>query len=599
MADEIVLQNFIFPKEDICSCMDLYVSCAKEDIYIEEDCVKIKDKKKTSFFTYFNSLSIEKWLEYTSIKDVSVCLELSGECIIRLVYANMKKGNVVKKIISEDKLVFDKRTFWRKTVEDCEHIGICYVEIESVNNTILYSGSYRAVPEKKIKDIKLAIGICTYKREEYVMQNIGLIKEYILNNKNLDTYDNVGLFVSDNGHTLQLDQINSNKIKAVYNKNAGGAGGFTRCMIEAMSDKEIEYTHMLLMDDDIKIEPEVIYRTYILLSLAKSKYKKASVGGALLRLDYPYIQHENGVSWEMNYVNSPKRGYMLNDEKSLLLNERSCIIDFSGWWYCAMPLSDKKDNLPLPIFIHRDDMEYGMRAGKKTMTLNGVGVWHDAGDNRRTSPMEYYDMRNLLILNSLHYNDYYDYSKVHVKRKVFVHLINQMLKYRYDDQLLTIKGVEDFLKGVDFLKDTEPVQLNTEISKHGYKFKDVSSDLKRMETVKENISVDRLYESKMPKLKNILTINGWFLPAKRGCVALPAGCSINSLYRVKNVLYYEPDTLKGFYAKRKFLNIFVTLYRYIKIAVKINKDFDAARAGYRRRYKELLSEEFWRRYLEI
>lgn len=596
MMDDVILQNFIFPKEDICSCIDLYISCDKEDIFIEENYMKLKDKKTAGFFTYFNSLSIGKWLEYTNIKDVNVCLELSGECNIRLVHAYIKNDNVIKKIISEDKFASDKKSIFKRSFGNFGLTGICYIEIESVENTILYSGSYRATPVKSIRDVKLAIGICTYKREEYVIRNIELIKEYILNNTKLNTYDNAGLFISDNGHTLSLDKINSNKIKAVYNKNAGGAGGFTRCMIEAMSDKGTEYTHMLLMDDDIKLEPEVIYRTYVLLSLLKDKYKMASVGGALLRLDVPYIQHENGVSWEMNYVNSPKKGYLLNKEKHLISNEESCMIDFNGWWYCTIPLADKKNNLPLPIFIHRDDMEYGMRAGRKIMTLNGIGVWHDAGDNRRASSIEYYDMRNLLILNSLHY---YGYSKRNVKRRVFVHLVNQMLRCRYDDQLLTIKGVEDFLKGVDFLKNTEPVKLNAEISNYGYKFTDMSSELKKMGVIKETVCEDKLYESKMPHLKNIVTMNGWIFPAQRKCVALPAGCSINSLYRVKKVLYYETDTQRGFYTQRKFLNIFVTLYRYRKIAVKINKEFDKAMADYRKRYKELTSEEFWRKYLGI
>ena len=37
------------------------------------------------------------------------------------------------------------------------------------------------------------------------------------------------------------------------------------------------------------------------------------------------------------------------------------------------------------------------------MTMNGIGVWHDAFDNRKASSMEYYDMRNTLIACAIHH----------------------------------------------------------------------------------------------------------------------------------------------------------------------------------------------------
>ena len=39
-------------------------------------------------------------------------------------------------------------------------------------------------------------------------------------------------------------------------------------------------THVLLMDDDVVMQPESIYRTYRILSLLKDEYKDSFVGGA-------------------------------------------------------------------------------------------------------------------------------------------------------------------------------------------------------------------------------------------------------------------------------------------------------------------------------
>ena len=114
-----------------------------------------------------------------------------------------------------------------------------------------------------------------------------------------------------------------------------------------------------------------------------------------------------------------------------------------------MLLENKKNELPLPFFIHIDDIEYGRRMGWPIMTMNGIGVWHDSFENRKQSAMEYYDMRNSLIMNAL----YEPRRPVEdTCKRVFRHLVHQMLKYRYDDQLLTLRAVEDFLEGAEYFK---------------------------------------------------------------------------------------------------------------------------------------------------
>lgn len=84
--------------------------------------------------------------------------------------------------------------------------------------------------------------------------------------------------VIDNGRTLVPEQWNSDKITIHPNKNVGGAGGFTRGMIESMEQPE-DITHVLLMDDDVIILPESIRRMYYLLSmLSQNLMNTLSVG---------------------------------------------------------------------------------------------------------------------------------------------------------------------------------------------------------------------------------------------------------------------------------------------------------------------------------
>ncbi len=49
------------------------------------------------------------------------------------------------------------------------------------------------------------------------------------------------------------------------------------------------------------------------------------------------------------------------------------------------------------------------------------------------------------------------------------------------------------------------------------------------------------------------------------------GCHATHLYRLKNVLYYDPQSGSGFTVKRKRGMAFVTLLRYAKVAWKLKR----------------------------
>lgn len=79
--------------------------------------------------------------------------------------------------------------------------------------------------------------------------------------------------VIDNDRELDPSELDSEDLKVYMNNNVGGAGGFTRGMIEALELPK-KPTHVLLMDDDVMVMPESLFRTYYLLRLLKDEYKK-------------------------------------------------------------------------------------------------------------------------------------------------------------------------------------------------------------------------------------------------------------------------------------------------------------------------------------
>ena len=130
--------------------------------------------------------------------------------------------------------------------------------------------------------------------------------------------DNIGVFVADNGGTLTESDYPDRGVKVMKNKNVGGTGGFVRCLLEALEDPNKEWTHILFLDDDIRLEPESIYRTYMLYSFIRPNFRCSILGGSLMRMDYPYIQHAKGERWMFDHVEFGRNGFIFFVKKILL-----------------------------------------------------------------------------------------------------------------------------------------------------------------------------------------------------------------------------------------------------------------------------------------
>ena len=137
----------------------------------------------------------------------------------------------------------------------------------------------------------------TFLKEDYIIPNIELVKNEVLAADDVIA-KNFHMFVIDNGRTLDAEALSDEGVTILPNPNVGGSGGFARGMMEAMKHDE-NFTHVLLMDDDVSISTESLRRTFNLLSLATGKYKNAFINGAMLVAEEPNRQFED-VSYVVN-----------------------------------------------------------------------------------------------------------------------------------------------------------------------------------------------------------------------------------------------------------------------------------------------------------
>ena len=250
----------------------------------------------------------------------------------------------------------------------------------------------------------------------------------------------------------------------------------------------------------------------------------------------------------------------------------------------------------VPIFIHKDDVEYGLRNGAPVIFINGVGIWHSFGA-AYAGVYHYYDMRNALIANAIHYTGS-EIGEKRLIRYIRSRAIQSVLRFRYGEVDQMLRGVEDFCRGVDWLKEQDPIELHKEVSRLGYQL--VKADeLPRQINYAQFLSSFKYNESKWKGILRKLTLNGWLTRSKRMVtVSLLYSRPIN-FYKVKQAIQYIQNNDMGFVTEKSYIELFRIIGYYFRVRRLIYKRLGEANAEYRSRYKELITEDFWREYLHL
>ena len=563
------LQTIQYPSESICN---------EESLYIQ------REGEWISFGGYFNLFYLEKHHRYCNIDKLTLELKVRGISSIKI----MHDRNVVSEVNVES---FDtgynriRRALGkgRFSGED-KNTDVLDVSIElpydKYDKGVFYFKALISDPEKwsikgayygtaeKYNPVEVAVNICTYRREMYVLRNMKNLISYAKEHGE-EAFDKLHVFIVDNGRTLlenrELERIISDNrfIEVIPNANTGGAGGFKRGMEEAIKRREeLSLSHLLMMDDDAVFDPDLFVRLYGFLSVLKDEFKEITVGGSLMREDYQYIQHAAG-EWFSNYkvinehplvdlrtFDACTSEFMTGTEKEHQL--------YGAWWCCCYSMNAiTSENLPLPIFVHHDDIQFGMGQTERGIVfLNGIGVWHQGFETSFPGVKQYYNMRNTLITMQMYEPEKLRNSmlKWTVRR-----YIGMLINYRYADCEFVYRGFMDFLKGKEWLLNSDPEAIHKELIleyKRICPMRSLTPEEKALvdqskidlspDNLREYYNSDRFEGTTCKKL----TFNGWFLPGKRTLKVVTPLDTPWATYRQKQILLYEPATERGVVVKR-------------------------------------------------
>lgn len=608
MKKNIKLHNILFPSVEMSEHWGMfYHGTMLISNHISNSFVFSKKYDFCDFATYFNSFSYRKWKTYTNIEDLNLQLVLNGKFNITLTAYQEKFGKIKKYFLDEQTVIAEKdKPLNIKYPVLSEDYTIVAFELKTLSkNCEIYSGYYYTnVDESLIRDVSLSLVTTTFKKEQFIIPNIEMLKKEIINSDEAIA-KGFDIHVIDNGRTLNPESYNCEHLTVHPNKNVGGAGGFARGMIETIRQKN-PATHVLLMDDDVIIMPEALKRTYNLLSLIKDEYKDHFISGAMLKMEQMNEQEEDiGMIYYTpgeNYGPLKKRTYFLHLLDEVVLNEefrKKSDYMYAGWWYCCIPIKFiNENNLPLPLFIRGDDVEFSLRNNAEFISMNGICIWHMGFANKYVCSLELYQVfRNSFIFQAI--SDVC--PKIDFLRKLCVNFYSEIYRFNYNGASLLLDAIEDFMKGADFFSSLD----GEKVMKEKGTLDDKLDDIENFKNIFVNLG--RVYaDSPMTKKERFiyqLTDNGhrfcpsFLLRKEYGVIPFNWCHTPSKQFLRKRLLVVDPLNKKCIERKidkRKYKQL---KKRYKRLMKQYGENINKISAEYRSKQKLLTSISFWENYL--
>ncbi|MBC3194373.1 glycosyltransferase [Pseudonocardia sp. C8] len=438
---------------------DLYAEVLRGAARRERGRIELAPASLVTTNTYWGRLHATYWQRWTAVDEVRVSLRASGRGRIWLMASDTNK---VARAVAVSDVDGDTAVELTGRIDRFVDGGGLWLELGTDTGSMTVSDvewSVRAAGPAR----PTTVTICTHNRVEDCLNTlqslvddteararVALVRVVDQGSDPLESRDRFAAIADAFGTQL------------VYQRqpNLGGAGGFTRGLYEATAGDPADDHDVLLMDDDVLLDPEIVVR---LTGFAACTATPTIVGGQMLNLLHPGHVHITAeyAEPERLRVGRPvpgalEEGFLLGrDDRDLpTVQDRRVDTEYNGWWSCLIPAPIVRAiGYPLPLFFQWDDVEYGYRArehGYPTVSLPGAGVWHaDFGWKDWDEWHRYFNQRNGLITAALRTG----FDRRTVTTTIVELLAQYLVAMQYGLAATLLTAVEDFLEGPSVLDD--------------------------------------------------------------------------------------------------------------------------------------------------
>lgn len=435
------LQPLLTPQST--GTQSLYVRERAGRITYVADGIQLEPFAQLSFNTFFNSFYEAYWVEYTSIRGIQIAFQGSGRlwCSVFRQSAEGEPCRICCELVDLSRVTSASVKVQLQDRATGEP-GRLYIELYASDTGAKLDSISWKTDSKPVRDASLGIVICSYNREAIVTRTaaaLAMIAPEASVNR-IIVVNQGSPFRSPQFRELQL--THRDLVQVIEQPNHGGSGGFTRGALELLKDGVS--THVLFLDDDTELEPRHVATA---VSFHRFATDPLVAGGQMLNSHKPTWIFDSGGRIENNRMYANHRTYDLTTPESLHDFARVARSDFSGWWFTIFPVEYFREyGLPLPTFIHVDDVEYGMRlteAGIRTVVVPPVAIWHEPYIDKPPCVYSYYDARNWAVFSSLYPNR----LRLKTPRALLREAFGLLIRYDYHQLLSLTLGLEQFLRG--------------------------------------------------------------------------------------------------------------------------------------------------------
>ncbi len=588
--NNFLLQRLTLPRAETTEPL-LYVRAAG-DAPIADGRVLLRAGAELSFDTSFGVFAAGRWRRLSTIENLSVNIFATGSGRIEVVGVcqNLFGLKQSEKVVASSGIALNGKTTIEVPDFSGANYGSYFVRISAEQTDVVVIGGEWTTTTNVAREIRLSLSITTFNRQDYVKPTVAKVLHLeksveILRGK-------LRVLVVDNARNIEFDTDPDAPITVLQNPNLGGAGGFARGIIHLRN--EGWSTHILLMDDDITLEPDALVRTYALFSFARDE--KLCIHGAMLSEERGWMQFEAGSKyrWRSLYpLRAIGREDDLRERKLVLRDAHEKKFAYTAWWYTAFPVMITRDN-PLPIFVRGDDVSYGLlHTGKHSVTLNGVIVWHaDFGLKNNPSSL-FYEKRNFAIIDTLVFDRHHWW---HLARRFIALSFRNLFSMRYSSVEYMIRGVRAYLQGPAALIATDHSALHDDLRKVSEeKPAPLSAELAAVKITKPRIKPIRLIGFALA----VPLVGGYILPkALRRDILRTAPIdsrAVGLATRYNRILYRHDRLPEGFVVERDSRRFFSLLREVCVVTKEIALNYRRLKREYRDAYPTLVSDESWQK----
>ena len=377
----------------------MYCRSAEPIFTVEDGSARLGQGQFFDFLTWFNSLFVSKWKEYTCVDTFYLVLDLVGKFNIDLMGHLSEENGFQKEWGGRFSYDIQERREIVIQIPKTMQSNVISFGLYAHEDTYVYNAYYAAdIPDNSVKKPFLSVYTDLTNGIGNIKNNLVLFKEKVL--KNATYANNFRWIVYDPKSVLGFEcddniEIVNNHSKALQEIKEG--------------------THVVIADSEATLSADSFYRLYDLLSLIKDEYRGNKIGGTIFRKEEAdkavnISFQSNGkdghnITASMpvyNYINLGIWNATITDGELIMPTESKNI--FIPCMFYAIPSNQFE---PKSIMMSADEKNkgYSLLINKEdVIMLNGICAWIpsiryriESSPNNSITEKQIYKLQELLI----------------------------------------------------------------------------------------------------------------------------------------------------------------------------------------------------------